>query len=119
MSPGRTQRLGAWGEAQACLFLQRQEFVVVERNYHTTAGEIDIVARKSDDYYFIEVKTRHAGDLASDLAVTRDKKYKLSKTVKMYCFRKQIAEKGIVLASLMVIIDRAKTTVNFRLAVLF
>ena len=117
--PSSKQRLGAWGEEQACLFLARQGFQVVERNFHATQGEIDIVAKKGGDYYFVEVKTRAAGDLANDLAVTASKKYKLGKTVKRYCYERNVTEGSFILASLMVIFDRSTRAVNFRLAVIF
>jgi len=52
------QRLGKFGEDLACQFLIRHDYIIVERNYHTQDGEIDIVATKSGEFYFIEVKTR-------------------------------------------------------------
>ena len=118
MSIGR-QKLGEWGEEQACLFLARKGFKVIDRNFQTTQGEIDVVAVKGGDYYFVEVKTRAAGDLATDLAVTASKKYKLGKTIKRYCFERNVTEGSFILASLMVIFDRSTRTVDFRLAVLF
>lgn len=119
MLQGGNKRLGDWGESQASSFLERHGFYIVERNYHTPAGEIDIVARKSDDYYFIEVKTRQAGAMAFDVAVTSDKKHKLRKTVRAYCYRRRVTNVGIILASLMVIVDRVSKIVSFRLAVLY
>lgn len=115
----RDAKFARWGETQACYFLQRQGFVIVDRNYNTTQGEIDVVARKGDDYYFVEVKTRHIGPMAYDLSITKDKKYKMHKTVKVYCYRKQIADVSIILAGLMVVVDRSINQVKFRLAVLY
>ncbi len=113
------KNFGDWGESQACMFLERKGFSVLDRNYHTTAGEIDIVAKKCDDFYFIEVKTRRAGELANDLAVTKSKLYKLNKTVKQYCYRKNITEGSTILASLLVVTDNIKKSVSFRLAVIY
>ncbi len=115
----RNKNFGDWGEAQACGFLARQGFYVIERNYHAVAGEVDIVARKGGDYYFIEVKTRRAGELANDLAVTRAKRVKLGRVVKQYCFRRGITDSSIVLASLLVVTNKLAHTVQFRLAVLY
>lgn len=101
----------------ACAFLRRQGFEVLERNYHTTAGEIDIVAKQGGDYYFVEVKTRVAGELANDLAITPSKRRKIEKTVRAYCYRRGIGcESGIILAGLLVIADRRSKVVKFRLA---
>ncbi len=115
----RNKNIGDWGEKQACLFLQRKGFRVIDRNYHATVGEIDIVAEKGGDYYFIEVKTRAAGELANDLAVTRSKKFKLGKTIRHYCYHRAITEGSQILASLMVIYDRATRAVSFRLAAIY
>lgn len=116
MDQGRNKIVGKWGEDQACLFLARQGFAILDRNFYTTRGEIDIVAAKSGDYYFIEVKTRQAGELANDLAITKTKLHKLKKTILAYCYRKNIAERSLITAGLLVIFDRQKRHVSFRLA---
>ncbi len=113
------QKMGAWGEDQACKFLVRKGFVILDRNYHSTQGEIDIVARLAEDYYFIEVKTRNAGSLATDLSITSSKKNKFCKTVKHYCFKKNITEGSQIFAGLLVIINKATKLVRFRLAVFY
>ena len=109
--------LGAWGETHACQFLVRQNFLIRERNYHTTAGEIDIIAEKGGDYYFIEVKTRAVGAMATDLAITPAKQIKLEKTIKKYCYQRNIADRSLILAGLLVTIDREHLKLAFRLAV--
>lgn len=57
-SPGRKQRLGKQGEDWAAAYLQKNGFQTVDRNVRTRGGEIDLVARKRGEYYFVEVKTR-------------------------------------------------------------
>jgi putative endonuclease len=47
----RNKDVGDWGEQQACIFLQRHGFRIVERNYYTTMGEIDVIAVKGNDFY--------------------------------------------------------------------
>ncbi len=112
-----TLALGAWGELQACHFLVRQKFFIRERNYHTTAGEIDIIAEKGGDYYFVEVKTRTVGEMATDLAITPAKLRKLEKTIKMYCYQRNIADRSLILAGLLVTVNRETSRLTFRLAV--
>lgn len=118
MSDRRLKNIGDWGENQACLFLARKGFTIVERNYHAVAGEIDIVAQTGGDYYFVEVKTRAAGELANDLAITASKKYKLNKTVKDYCYRRGITEGSLIFAGIIVTFDRITKRVSFRFAVM-
>ena len=66
------RRLGNVGEDVACEFLLRKGFVVVTRNYLKPWGEIDIIAKKGNDYRFIEVKTiSRATSTGGDSRATR------------------------------------------------
>jgi len=114
---GRAKAFGDWGEDQACAFLQRHGFFIKERNFFSTVGEIDIIAKKDGDYYFIEVKTRMIGDLATDLAITEFKKKKIKKTIKKYCYQRQITEASLMLAGLLVTCDSFDKKISFRLVV--
>lgn len=113
----KRKNFGDWGEQQACGFLERQGFQILDRNIHATVGEIDIVGKKGEDYYFIEVKTRRAGDLANDLSITKSKRRKMEKMVRWYCYKKGIVEGSWILAGLLVTVDKENRKVNFRLAV--
>lgn len=117
MDSGRGKIIGKWGEDQACAFLIRHGFFVKERNFYSTVGELDIIAQKGGDYYFVEVKTRAVGELASDLAITSNKKHKMEKTVRKYCYQRNIAETGIILAGLLVVYNRFLQKTNFRFAI--
>jgi putative endonuclease len=50
--------LGLRSEEEACLYLRRQGYRVVARNYRTRQGELDIVAVKDRTLAFVEVKSR-------------------------------------------------------------
>jgi len=50
--------VGRWGEDLACKYLIDMGYVILERNYHTRYGEIDIIAQLHDQLIFVEVKTR-------------------------------------------------------------
>ncbi len=50
--------IGRVGEERACNFLLNQGYWILSRNFNTTHGEIDIIARDNDEYVFVEVKTR-------------------------------------------------------------
>jgi putative endonuclease len=52
------RRLGEEGESLACRHLQARGFTVVERNFRTRYGELDIVAANGRFLVFVEVKTR-------------------------------------------------------------
>jgi putative endonuclease len=48
--------IGRKGEDQAVQFLIDKGFKVIERNYHSRVGEVDIIAIDNDVLVFIEVK---------------------------------------------------------------
>jgi putative endonuclease len=52
------RRLGARGEELAARHLEARGFEIVERNFRTRYGELDIVARDARFLVFCEVKTR-------------------------------------------------------------
>ena len=45
------------GESVACIFLEREGFTIVARNYQKKWGEIDVIAEKDDVLHFFEVKS--------------------------------------------------------------
>ncbi|HWD74655.1 MAG TPA: YraN family protein [Solirubrobacteraceae bacterium] len=64
MSNDAGNRLGRTGEQLAAEHLLRLGYEIVERNYRTRWGELDIVARTGRTLAFCEVKTRRAGGSA-------------------------------------------------------
>ena len=57
--------LGAWGEAIAAEALKARGFAVIERNYRSRYGEIDIIASNRQYLVFCEVKLRKSADFAA------------------------------------------------------
>ncbi|WP_433057420.1 YraN family protein [Dactylosporangium sp. CS-033363] len=54
----RNQLVGGLGERVACRYLVSQGLVLLDRNWRSRAGELDVVARDGADLVFVEVKTR-------------------------------------------------------------
>lgn len=60
-SPPQTDRRpqrGRAGEAIALHFLEERSHTIIETNYRSRYGEIDIIARRGDLILFVEVKAR-------------------------------------------------------------
>ncbi len=55
---GYKQILGAWGESQAAEFLTKNGLQIIAKNFRTSQGEIDLIAKEGDVLVFVEVKTR-------------------------------------------------------------
>jgi putative endonuclease len=68
------QRLGTAGESIACAELEHLGYRIIERNYRTRFGEIDIVADDAGTVVFVEVKTKTDGSYGDPVeAVTPQK----------------------------------------------
>ena len=57
------KKLGDRGEDYTARYLEKQGFHIVERNWHSRYGEIDIIAENEKYLLFVEVKTRRAGSM--------------------------------------------------------
>jgi putative endonuclease len=56
--PDPRRQLGDQGEDLAAAALKRQGYKILERNYMTPLGEIDLIARQGRTVVVVEVKTR-------------------------------------------------------------
>lgn len=77
--------LGKEGEDRAAHFLVGQGYKILERNYRTRAGEIDLIALHEGMVVFVEVKTRSSNAFgAPELAVTPQKQLRMVKAALGY-----------------------------------
>ena len=83
--------LGRTGEDRAARFLVSQGYRILERNYSTRSGEIDLIALHQGYVVFVEVKTRTSNAFgAPELAVTPQKQRRMTKAALGYIKRKQL-----------------------------
>ena len=77
--------LGRWGEDRAAAYLRRKWYRIVERNYTTRYGEIDLIARNARYLVFAEVKLRKDDRFAAAREfVTAAKQERLRRTAELY-----------------------------------
>lgn len=77
--------LGNIGENIASDYLRSKGFRVIERNFSCRMGEIDIIAKKGDDIYFVEVKTRKDNKFGHPFeSITLNKQRQILKIAKYY-----------------------------------
>lgn len=62
---GRSNLVGAWGEALAARFLQKKRYQVVATNYRSRFGEVDLIVSNRKYLVFVEVKLRKSDHFAS------------------------------------------------------
>ena len=80
-----TKSIGNYGEDVACKYLKKNGYEIIERNYLTNLGEIDIIAVAEGYLIFAEVKLRKsdAHGRASS-AVNYHKQMKISQVASSY-----------------------------------
>jgi len=77
--------LGCWGEEVSAECLSDKGYVILERDWHSSHRDIDIIARQGDSIVFVEVKTRRNRDYTEPLqAVNYQKRKNLSRAVNHY-----------------------------------
>lgn len=98
------QKIGEEGENVASNYLEKQGFVVLERNYTKKWGEIDIVGSKDNKLYFFEVKStsvahetipggsRETGEYRPEDNMHPWKLRRLSRTIQTYLLEKHVPE---------------------------
>ena len=55
-----TKIKGRTGEDVACAYLKKKKYEIIERNFTTNVGEIDIIAAYDGYVVFVEVKARRS-----------------------------------------------------------
>ena len=85
------KKLGKNGEEIARLYLKKNGWKILEKNYKTPYGEIDVIAKKGEVVAFIEVKTRLSDmfGLPSE-AVTNTRKLRYIRGANYYFINKII-----------------------------
>ena len=77
--------LGRRGEELAVGYLNRLGYRILEQNFRTRRGEIDIIAEDGDTLVFIEVKTRKGASHGSPFeSVTLAKQQRIARVAEEY-----------------------------------
>lgn len=93
-----TKKLGNLGEDIATKYLKKHGFKILNRNFRYKGyGEIDIIAKKGENYHFVEVKTReNSGDIYTpEDNIIYFKKRQLIKLSKIYLANNQLTHLDI------------------------
>ena len=83
-----TKLTGSEGENRAVSYLESKGFEIIERNWRTNRGEIDIIAFKNDTLVFVEVKTLPNGTLDMiQRELNNQKRERILKTSKRFLLK--------------------------------
>lgn len=89
-----SQQKGFLAEQKACHYLEKHGLCLVEKNYQTRCGEIDLIMRDESYYVFIEVRARQSNRFGGALAsISKHKQQKIIKTAMYYLQKNKLQEK--------------------------
>jgi putative endonuclease len=90
VSTDSRRTLGQLGEQLAAAHLARRGYQILDRNFRTRWGELDIVARDGPTLVFCEVKTRRGGVAVPPFAALHPRKRAQVRSIA----RRWLAERG-------------------------
>ena len=85
--------LGQQGETVAEAYLSDHGYEILEKNFRSHQGEIDIIAQDGDFLVFIEVKNYSLKNFMSPLgAITKNKRNSIIHAARVYLYRHKIKD---------------------------
>ncbi len=85
LAPANRRKTGHKIEAEVAHWLAHQGIEIIEQNYQSQAGEIDLIGFDKDILVFFEVRYRHEKHLVSaEESVTRKKQNRILRTAQHY-----------------------------------
>lgn len=89
----RSYENGLEGERLAERYLEQHGYQIVEKNYHSQQGEIDIIAREGNYLVFVEVKNYSFRCLGTPLsAVRKSKRHSIIHAANSYMYKRHIKD---------------------------
>lgn len=105
--------IGKLGEDIAVKYLQENGYKVIERNFESRQGEIDIIAMYKNEIIFVEVKTRTNIKYGNPVeAVNKPKQKHLIKTVEYYLYSRHLENEFIRIDVIEIYILNHKYKIN-------
>ncbi|MEK7177614.1 MAG: YraN family protein [Patescibacteria group bacterium] len=108
------KNLGKTGEDLAIDFLKSHSYSILEKNFRSKFGEIDVIAEKKHCLYFVEVKTRsntYHGEPYE--AVNKRKIYHIKKASQYYLLKNKFEGYKLKIAVFSILIEGEKIDIKF------
>lgn len=110
--------IGTLGENMAVDYLAKKGYIILERNFRTPFGEIDIIAKNQDAFAFVEVKTRSSSSYGLGReAITKAKQKHMLLSADYYCSQNRLDDAKIRIDVIEITLDE-NSIVHFEDALL-
>jgi putative endonuclease len=107
------QFIGKYGEELAAQYLQDRGYIILQRNWRCSLGEIDLIAKDKNRIVFVEVKTRNGIGYGHPFeAITASKVSRMRKLAKKWCIENQKTGAKVRLDAIAILICSGKVAVE-------
>jgi putative endonuclease len=107
------RRFGIIGEKIAQGFLVNKGYEILETNFYTKKGEIDIIAQKDKCLIFVEVKTRTTFKFGTPaMAVNYNKKKHIKDASKIFLYHNKLNNSEVRFDVVEIFINSGKCEIN-------
>lgn len=107
------QDLGRYGEQRAAIYLEDRGYQIIERNWRSASGEIDLIARQDDRLVFVEVKTRNGSGYGHPFeAITPAKVARMRRLAAEWCTKRQVSAIRVRLDAISVLISGGRVAIE-------
>lgn len=107
------KKLGQWGEETAARYLLSKGYKILERNYFTPYGELDIICERGNTLAFIEVKTRRSSKFGfPEESITNRKKEHIKKAALSYMEAVRHSYREISFDVISIMLEAGTTSIN-------
>ena len=81
----RRIQLGQAGERLIDAALRKQHYTIAARNWRCPVGEVDIIAKRDGEWYFVEVRTRRGSQsISPEQGLSFRKRERMEKVARIY-----------------------------------
>lgn len=106
-------KLGKKGEELAKQYLIKKDYIIIEQNFRTRLGEIDIIAKARNELVFVEVKTRTTNKYGAPSEAVDDNKIKhITRVAEYYIYIKKLEKSFIRFDVIEVEINNGQHKIN-------
>lgn len=110
-------KLGSAGEDIAAKYLQKQGYKILQRNFRSRYGEIDIICALEHSLVFVEVKTRTNTSFGSpEESITKTKQQHIHKVALIYLKEYPLPFKEIRFDVIGILMDGSEPRLNHIIA---
>ncbi len=84
------KKSGDLAEQNACDYLQKKGLILLDRNYRTSIGEIDLIMQDKNEVVFIEVRYRSYTSFGNPIeSINKTKQQKVIRSAVLYLQKKK------------------------------